>query len=134
LKNACIFKGVSQSRSTSYIYLRIWLEDDTYDYVIEAFSHDVRSLDLNKSRKLLVAVGSDRGKQFVWGVYDNGGMLLIHRKEILEWARYYNFGLYFLVLALSVVSLYFLLIIIWHGVWSRIVAKRTVQKNQTDGK
>lgn len=134
LENACIFKEVSQSGSTSYLYLRVGLEDNTYDYVIEAFSHDIRHLDLSKSRELLVAVGSEREKQFVWGVYDSGGMLLIGRKDILEWARHYNFGLYFLVLTWSVVSLYFLLIIVWHGVWNRIVAKRTAQKNQADGK
>lgn len=131
-ENAFIYKEVSQSRSTSYLYLRVGLEEGAYDYAIEAFSQDVRGLDLKRSKKLLVAVDSDRNKRFVWGVHDEGGALLISSQKILEWEKHYRFGLCFLIFAWSAVSLYFLLVIVRHGIWSRIAEKRVVHENRTD--
>ncbi|MDF9776855.1 hypothetical protein [Pseudomonas baetica] len=134
MENAYIYRDVSQSKNDSYLYLylKVGLDDDAYYYTIVARSSDLRHLDLRKSRKLWVAVDSDRSKRFVWWVYDFDNKLIISRKEILDWIKYYNGGNYFVAILGAVSSLYLLLIIVRNGVWNRVVAKRKAHESRAD--
>jgi len=124
MERACIFRGVSHEKGSSYLYLRVGVGDESYKYVVEAHSGDVRHLDLSKSRKLWVAVNSDRSKKFVWSIYDAGGGLLISRSDILYWAKYQNVGVYLVMFGWSIASLWLLVFVIRDGVWNRCVTKR----------
>jgi hypothetical protein len=75
-------------------------------------------------------VDSDRNKKFVWGIYDENGVVLISRKEILQWAKSNNSANYFAVITWSVLSLYLLFLIFRYGVWNRIFAKRIEHENR----
>lgn len=132
MENAYIYRDVSQSKNDSYLYLKVGLDDDAYNFTIVARSSDLRHLDLRKSRKLWVAVDSDRSKQFVWWIYDFDNKLIVSRKEILDWMRYYNSRNYFVAILGAVSSLYLLLIIVRNGVWNRVVAKRKAHESGTD--
>jgi hypothetical protein len=132
MESAYIYRDVSQSKNDSYLYLKVGLGDYAYNYTILAHSSDLRYLDLRKSRKLWVAVDSDRSKRFIWWVYDFDNKLIISRKEILDWIRYYNSGNYFVVMLGGVSSLYLLLIIVRNGVWNRVVAKRKAHESGAD--
>jgi hypothetical protein len=132
LESAYIYRGVSQSRNESYLYLTVGLGDDAYNYTIVARSSDIRYLDLNKSRKLWVAIDSERRDPFVWWVYDFDTSVIISRKDIVGWARYSNGGSYLVAIWWAVSSLYFVLIIFRNGVWSRVVAKRKAYENRED--
>lgn len=132
MENAYIYRDVSQSRNDSYLYLKVGLGDDAYNYTIVARSSDIRHLDLRKSRKLWVAVDSDRSKQFVWWIYDFDNKFIISRKEILGWMGRYNSRNYFVAILGVVSSLYLLLIIVRNGVWNRVVAKRKAHESRAD--
>jgi len=132
MESAYIYRDVSQSKNDSYLYLKVGLGDDAYNYTIVARSSDLRHLDLRKSRKLWVAVDSDRSKRFVWWVYDFDNKFIISRKEILGWVRRYNSGNYFVAILGAVSSLYLLLIIVRNGVWNRVVAKRKAHESRAD--
>ena len=124
LEEAYIYKDLSDaSKSTSYLYLRVGRDDEAYNYIIEASSRDLRHLDLSKSRKLLVAVDSTRSNQFVWGVYDEEGVIMISRKDILQWVDSNNAANYFTVFAFSGLSLYLLMLIVRNGIWNRFWRK-----------
>jgi len=132
VESAYIYRDVSQSKSDSYLYLKVGLDDDAYNYTIVARSSDLRYLDLRKSKKLWVAVDSDRSKRFIWWVYDFDNKLIVSRKEILDWIRRYNSRNYFVVILGAVSSLYLLLIIVRNGVWNRVVAKRKAHESGAD--
>ena len=132
VENAYIYRDVSHSKSDSYLYLKVGLGDEAYNYTIVARSSDVRHLDLRKSRKLWVAVDSDRSKQFVWWVYDFDNKFVISREEILDWVRRYNNGNYLMVVLGVVSSLYLLLVIVRNGFWNRVVVKRKMHESGTD--
>jgi hypothetical protein len=132
MESAYIYRDVSQSKNDSYLYLKVGLGDDAYNYTIVARSSDLRHLDLRKSRKLWVAVDSDRSKRFVWWVYDFDNKFIISRKEILGWVRRYNSGNYFVAILGAVSSLYLLLIIVRNGVLNRVVAKRKAHESRAD--
>ena len=132
MENAYIYRDVSQSKNDSYLYLKVGLDDGAYNYTIVARSSDLRHLDLRKSRKLWVAVDSDRSKRFVWWIYDFDNKLIISRKDILDWIRRYNGRSYFVAILGAVSSLYLLLIIVRNGVWNRVVAKRKVHESRAD--
>ncbi|MVV49169.1 hypothetical protein EJA72_13115 [Pseudomonas sp. PB120] len=131
LESAFVYRGVSEvSRTTSNLYFRIGSDDKAYDYVMEASSRDIKYLAFSKSKKLWVALESDRNKQFVWGVYDDELVLLISRKNILQWARYKNSVNYFMFFAWGFGSLYLLFVLINNGVWNRFLAKRIAHENR----
>jgi len=132
MESAYIYRDVSQSKADSYLYLRVGLGDDAYNYTIVARSSDVLNLDLRKSRKLWVAVDSDRSKRFVWWVYDFDTKLIISREQILDWISYYNNGSYLMAIWGAVSSLYLLLIIVRNGIWNRVVAKRKAHESRAD--
>lgn len=125
LEDAFIYRGLSKaSKTTSYLYLRVGLDDEAYNYIIEVSNRDIGHLDLSSLRKLLVAVDSDRKKHFVWWIYDENGVVLISRKEILQWVKSNNSANYFTVFTWSVLSLYLLFLIFRYGIWNRVLAKR----------
>ena len=133
LERAFIYRDISKaSKITSNLYLRVGPDDEAYDYVIEASTQDIQRLDLDKSRKLWVAVEPDRSKRFVWGVYDNELGLLISRKDILQWAQYRNSANYFVIVTWGFLSLYLLFVLFKHGVWNRFLAKRIACENRED--
>jgi hypothetical protein len=132
MESAYIYRDVSQSRTDSYLYLRVGLGDDAYNYTIVARSSDVSHLDLRKSRRLWVAVDLDRSQRFVWWIYDFDSELIVSRKEILDWVGRYNSRSYFVAILGAVSSLCLLLMIVRNGVWNRVVAKRKAHESRTD--
>ncbi len=131
MENAYLYRDVSQSRATSSLYLRVGLDEDAYNHIIEASASDIQPLNLRKGQKLWVAVDSDRTKRFVWWVYDVDTNLLISRKDILLWIRSNNIGCYFVLVGWSIILSYLLLVIVRNGVWNRVVAKRRAYENRT---
>ena len=131
-ESAYLYKDVSHSRNDSFLYLRVGLNDDAYNYIIEASASDIQNLDLRKGQKLWVAVDSDRAKRFVWWVYDVDTHLLVSREDILSWIKRSNNECYFLLVWLSVLSSCFLFVIFRNGIWNRVVAKRKVHEKRTD--
>lgn len=131
MENAYLYRDVSQSRATSSLYLRVGLDEDAYNYIIEASASDIQHLNLRKGQKLWVAVDSDRTKRFVWWVYDVDTNLLISRKDILLWIRSNNIGCYFVLVGWSIILSYLLLVIVRNGIWNRVVAKRRAYENRT---
>lgn len=131
LESAFVNREVSGgSKTTSNLYLTVGSDNEAYDYVIEASTRDIEHLSFNKSRKLWVAVEPDRGKRFVWGVYDNELALLIGRQDILQWAKYRNSKNYFIIFTWGFGSLYLLFVLINNGIWNRILAKRIAHENR----
>lgn len=130
MEEAYIFREVSHEKGSSYLYLRVGVGDGAYKYVIEAHSSDIRHLDLSKSRRLWVAVDSDRSKKFVWSVCDADSRLMISRTDILYWAKYRNVGIYLAMFGLFVAFLWLLVFIFWNGVWNRRLAKRKAYENR----
>ena len=129
MEKAYLYRDVSQSRTTSSLYLRVGLGEDAYNYIIEASASDIQHLNLRKGKKLWVAVDSDRTKRFVWWIYDVDTNLLISRKDILLWIRSNNIGCYFVLIGWSIILSYLLLIIVRNGIWNRVVAKRRAYEN-----
>ena len=133
LERASICRDILEvSKTTSSLYLRVGSNDEEYDYVVEASTQDIRRLDLDKSRKLWVAVGPDRNKRFIWGVYDDELGLLISRKDILQWVQYSNSANYFVIITWGFLSLYLLFVLFKYGIWNRFLAKRTACENRED--
>lgn len=130
LESAYIYRSASQSRNETYLYLRVGLGDEAYNYTVVARSSDVQHLDLSKSRKLWVAIDLERRDRFVWWVYDFDANLIISRKDIVGWVKYGNSGSYLVAIWWSGSSLYVLLVIFRNGVWSRVVAKRKTYENR----
>jgi len=131
MKEAFVYRDLSQaSKTTSFLYLRVGVDEAAYKYIIEASSRDVVCANFGESRKLWVAVDSDRTKKFVWGVYDYNYDLLISRQDILRWASSVNIGNYFILSLMFISSLYFIYIIFWTGVWNRFSAKRMACENK----
>jgi hypothetical protein len=129
MEKAYLYRDVSQSRTTSSLYLRVGLGEDAYNYIIEASASDIQHLNLRKGKKLWVAVDSDRTKRFVWWIYDVDTNLLISRKDILLWIRSNNIGCYFVLIGWSIILSYLLFIIVRNGIWNRVVAKRRAYEN-----
>ncbi|SDQ07750.1 hypothetical protein SAMN04490195_0266 [Pseudomonas moorei] len=129
MEKAYLYRDVSQSRTTSSLYLRVGLGEDAYNYIIEASASDIQHLNLRKGKKLWVAVDSDRTKRFVWWIYDVDTNLLISRKDILLWIRSNNIECYFVLIGWSIILSYLLLIIVRNGIWNRVVAKGRAYEN-----
>ncbi|WP_433767586.1 hypothetical protein [Pseudomonas putida] len=131
LEDAYIYRGLSDaSKTTSYLHLRVGRDDGAYNYIIEASNRDLRHLDLSKSRKLLVAVDSSRNTQFIWGVYDEGGVVMINRENILQWVKLNNTANYFMLFTFLLLSIYLLMLIVRNGIWNRLFAKRIAHEDR----
>ena len=131
MENAFLYRGLSQaSKTTSFLYLKVGSDDAAYKYIIEASNRDVVYADFDRSRKLWVAVDSDRSKKFVWGVYDDNYRLLISRQDILRWVGSVNIDNYFILFLMFISSMYFIYIILWAGVWNRCAEKRKACENK----
>jgi len=132
LESAVVYRDVSiDSKTTSRLYLRIGSLNEAYNYVIDASTQDIRYSDFNKSRKLWVAVASDRGKRFVWEVYDSDLALLISHREIVTWAQYSNSKNYFAFTTCFALSLFMLFLLFKHGLWNRFLAKRMTHEDRS---
>ncbi|WP_448645813.1 hypothetical protein [Pseudomonas mohnii] len=130
MESAYLYRDVFQSRATSSLYLRVGLDEDAYNYIIEASASDIQHLNLRKGKKLWVAVDSDRTKRFVWWVYDVDTNLLIGRKDILLWVRSNNIGCYFVLAGWSIILSYLLFVIARNGIWNRVAAKRRTHETR----
>lgn len=133
LESAVVYRDVSTaSKTMSKLYLRIGPVDEAYNHIVDASTQDIKSFDFNKSRKLWVAVESDRSKRFVWGVYDSDLGLLISRKDIVEWAQYNNSTNYFVFATWFALSLLMLFMLFKHGLWNRFLARRMTHEDRSD--
>jgi hypothetical protein len=132
MESAYIYRDVSQSKGDSYLYLKVGSGADAYNYTIVARSGDIRHLELKRSTKLWVAVGSKRSERFVWWIGDFDNRFIISRKDILDWIERYNSGNYFVAILCAVSSSYLLLIIVRGGIWNRVVLKRKANESRAD--
>ena len=46
MESAYLYRDVFQSRATSSLYLRVGLDEDAYNYIIEASASDIQHLNL----------------------------------------------------------------------------------------
>lgn len=133
LESAVVYRDVSvASKTTSNLYLRIGSVDETYHYVIEASTRDIKHLAFSKSRKLWVAVEPQRNKRFVWGVYDNELTLLISRQEIVGWAVSGNMKKYLIIFILYISCLCLLFWLLRNGIFNRFLAKGIAHENRSN--
>ena len=102
------------SKGSTYLYIRVaeYGAAPAYDRVIAARTHDINNLVVRKGQALQVAVDSSGSSQFIWGVFDERGDVLIDASTIQRWVKGSNFSSYaaMLFIVLGIVWLSFLIL------------------------